>query len=254
MVISLFSCSNGEEPDYMPSLVTIKSSDEVIGKNQRILLTAVYESDNPNLLLTWYDNDEKINTIPQSDNTYTWYANSLGEHTIKVAITDREKIVTGLIKLNVVQTELATALIGDSKDKVLRTKGTPYNSSPDVLSYKESGVISTYYIKDNKVRKITYEKNINKVFSTKVDYTYPITMFKSAYDNYKSIYGNPVIDSYADLGTSESDIIKYGGYIYSGTMQVSAIFQLNKRRAEIYVGPTRMYSNGFMISEQIEAQ
>ena len=230
---------------------SIKSSDDVVGVGQVIEITLDYSTSNPNILITWFENDEKLNSIPKSDLTYLWSPSKSGNYKLKAVITDRDNIVETVLGIDVMQCELANGIIGDSLEKILRTKGYKDNVK-DVVTYNESGKISQYYFKDDKLVKIYYEHNINKKPSTAVDLTYPITMFKSMFQDYSARYGSPIDECYTDLGTSNEEVIRYGGYIYSGSMQVWAKYSNSDRNAEIYVEPTKYYNNGFRLTQQIE--
>ena len=98
MVLPLMiSCSSDDDETTEPSKtepkVEITASDDVIGVKQRVILSVNYTTDNPNILVTWYEDGEKLHSIPKSDLDFYWYASSVGEHLIEVAITDREQVL-----------------------------------------------------------------------------------------------------------------------------------------------------------------
>ena len=101
----------------------------------------------------------------------------------------------------------------------------------------------------DKKEKIQY---VNKIPQNKIDYTYPVMTFKSIYDKLKNKYGDPVNDTYDDLEQTEEAIIRYGGYIYSGSMQISADFENETTKYSVVVNPSTKYYSGYDLRESIE--
>lgn len=230
---------------------SIKSSDDVVGVGQVIELTLDYSTSNPNILITWFENDEKLNSIPKSDLTYLWSPSKSGNYKLKAVITDRDNIVETVLGIDVMQCELAKGIIGDSLEKILRTKGYKDNVK-DVVTYNESGKISQYYFKDNKLIKIFYLVNVNKAIQNKFDFMFPMLSFQALFDKYTNIYGEAIEECYTELGKSEEDLILYGSRIFNGSMHVWAKFSNENRNAEIFVEPTNYYQSGFCTTQQIE--
>ncbi len=255
-LLAFSGCGSNDEPgnpdEPKKEQVTLSISDDVVGLRQNVVFTINYKTDNPNILVSWYDNGEKLNKFALSELEYSWFANKLGEHNIKAAITDGDKVIECAIKVNVVECDLCRGIFGDSKEKIRRTLGIESNS--DVLTDVASNITEQYYFKNNKLYKIYKEQNVPKTPQNQVDYTYPYNMFKNLYEAYTTKFGNAYSDSFMDLESSESAIIRYGGYIYSGSMQISAKFKKDGIEAEIWTGPCRSGQFGFNLSEQMEKQ
>ena len=136
----MFSCG-GDDDDTLPpsnqkdqsSPWTITSSDEIIGTGQKIVLTTNYQTNNPNLLITWYDGETRLNSSPSSETDYLWTAGNVGVHTIKAVITDREDIIEVVKEIEVIDTDLANVILGDKKTKILRTISS-YKEKMDILN------------------------------------------------------------------------------------------------------------------------
>ena len=241
---------NGDNVAPPQAKVEISVSDDVVGAFQVVLLSVDYITDNPNYLVTWYADGEKLNQIPKSDLSIDWKPVSVGTHLIEVAITDRDKILRYQKSIEVVATELGDAIIGDSKSKIARTFGA--SEANDVIVYKQSSVRTfKYYFTRDKLSRIYYEYAVSLTPRNKTDYMIPITTFSAAYNRYKNIYGEPISENYTHLETSESKIVEYGGHIYSGGMYIQAIFQSDTRTAEIYVGPYKS-GMGFTYTETLK--
>lgn len=252
-----FSGCGGDEPDNPnnpdePKVeqATLSASDNVVGLRQNIILSINYKTNNPNILVSWFDNGEKLNKMPLSEFDYSWRPYKLGTHELKAAITDGDKVIECSIEINVVECDLCRGIFGDSKEKIQRTLGVESNS--DVLTDVASNITEQYYFKNNKLYKIYKEQNVPKIPQNKVDYTYPYNLFKGMYETYSAKFGTPFSDSFKDLDSSEDAIIRYGGYVYSGSMQISAKFKKDGVEAEIWTGPCRSGQIGFNLSEQME--
>ena len=232
--------------------VEITASDDVIGAKQQVILSVNYNTDNPNILVTWYEDGEKLNSIPRSELSCYWYAAKVGEHHIEVAITDREQVLKYQKTFTVVDTELAGAIIGDSKSKIARTFGVNEN---DVITVKESSSVNNkYYFSNNKLYRIESIRSVSLTPKTKTDYMQPVTYFANYFNIYKEKYGDPIRENYTHLETSESKIIEYGGHILSGGMEISAIFQSDTRNAEIQIGPYTKNGYGFTFYQTLSAR
>ena len=258
MLMLLCSCggsgddNEGGGNDTPKAKVEINVSDDVVGEKQVVLLSVNYSSDNPNLLVTWFVDGEKLNSIPKSELSIDWKASSIGTHLIEVAITDKEQVIKYQKSIDVVETEMGNAIIGDSKSKIARTFGA--SETDDVITYKQSSVRTyKYYFSNDKLNKIYYEWAVSMSPKTKTDYMMPVTTFAGAYNRYKEKYGDPISENYTQLETSESKIVEYGGHIYAGGMYIQAIFQSQTRKAEIYVGPYKS-GYGFTYSETLEGK
>lgn len=230
--------------------LSITVSDDVIGAKQVVEFSAVYKSDNPNILLTWYVNGEKQNSIPKSELTFDWRAEDVGEYVIEVAITDRDQVLREQKMVNVVETEFADAIIGDSKSKIARTFGIL--SDDDVITYNQtSGHKFCYYFMQDKLYKILYEYAVSMTPRNKNDYLVPVYKFRTAFERLQTQYGTPIRDNYTQLETSESKLVEYGGHIFAGGMYIEAVFQNSTRIASIYVGPAKR-GMGFTFTETLE--
>ncbi len=251
----MISCSSDDnettESSKTGPKVEITASDDVIGAKQRVILSVNYTTDNPNILVTWYEDGEKLNSIPKSELDYLWYASEVGEHLIEVAITDREQVFKCQKTFTVVETELAGAIIGDSKSKIARTFGVSENN---VLTVKESNVTNMYYFSNNRLNKIYSVKSVPLTPKTKYDYMQPITYFASYFNIYKNKYGEPISENYTLLETTESKMIEYGGHILSGGMAINARFQTDNRNAEIEVAPYAKGGYGFSFYQTLSSR
>lgn len=257
-VTTSFLLSCGKDDDIAESesgnkeseeIVDITASDEVIGVRQQVILSVNYRTDNPNILVTWYEDGEKLNSIPRSELSIDWNARKVGEHYIEVAITDRENIVRYQKSFSVVETELAGAIIGDSKSKIARTFGV---EEQDVMSVKESMyVTNTYYFSEDKLYRIFSVRSVPMTPKNKTDYMQPISTFSAYYYMYKEKYGEPTEESYTQLDTSESKIIEYGGHILSGGMAIYARFQNDIRYAELQIGPYTKGGYGYTLYQTL---
>lgn len=240
--------AGGDEPPRAQAEISV--SDDVVGAFQVVLLSVNYITDNPNYLVTWYADGEKLNSIPKSEFNIDWKPLSVGSHLIEVAITDRDKVMKYQKSIEVVETELGDAIIGDSKAKIARTLGTDETS--DVITYHQSYTTTyKYYFAQDKLRKIYYEYDVALTPRKETDYMMPITTFSAAFNRYKNKYGEPTYENYTQLETSRSKIVEYGGHIYSGGMHIQAIFQSSTRMAEIYVGPHKG-GMGFTYTETLQ--
>ena len=220
MVLPLMiSCGSDDndtkESDKTEQKVEITVSDDVIGAKQQVILSVNYITDNPNILVTWYEDGKKLNSIPKSELYYSWYASEAGEHLIEVAITDREQVFKYQKTFTVVETELAGAIIGDSKSKIARTFGVSENN---VMTVKESNVTNQYFFSNNRLNRIYSVRSVPLTPKTKYDYMQPVTYFANYFNMYKKKYGEPISENYTLLETTESKIIEYGGHILSGGM------------------------------------
>lgn len=260
MPIAFASCGGSDDEDGAggnnstpKAKVEISVSDEVVGERQIVELSVNYQTDNPNYLVTWYADGEKLNSIPKSELQYDWKAGEKGTHLIEVVITDREDVLKYEKSIEVVETELGDAIIGDNKSKIARTFGT--SETNDVITYSQSSArtYKYYFTAENKLYKIYYEYAVSLSPRNRTDYMIPLTTFASGYKKYKEKFGEPIRENYTQLETSESKIVEYGGHIYSGSMYVQAVFQTSTRTAEVYVGPYKS-GMGFTYSETLESR
>ena len=70
VILLVISCSsdNNRDDDFKDNPVALlRLSDEIVGIGQVVILSCEYETDNPNILLTWFENGEKLNSTPKSD-------------------------------------------------------------------------------------------------------------------------------------------------------------------------------------------
>lgn len=256
LIVPMFAftgCGGDDEPDKpKDEQATLSVSDDIVGLRQNVVFAIGYTTNNPNILVSWFDNGKKLNKFALSELEYSWFANKLGEHEIKAAITDGDKVVECTIKVNVVECDLCRGIFGDSKEKIQRTLGVEAGS--DVLTEVASNITEQYYFKNNKLYKIYKEQNVPKTPQNKVDYTYPYNLFKGMYESYSAKFGTPFYDSFKGLDSSEDAIVRYGGYVYSGSMEISAKFKKDGIEAEIWTGPCRSGQFGFNLSEQMEKQ
>ena len=252
MPLVLLSCggsdedgTGGSEKESSKTKAEISVSDDVVGEKQIVELSVNYQTDNPNLLVTWYVDGERLNTIPKSELSYDWKAEGKGSHVVEVAITDREQVYKYQKAIDVIETELAGAIIGDSKSKIARTFGIVAGDE-DFLTVKES-VYQTneYWFSNGKLTNIYATRNIPWNPKSQSDFMQPVSYFNSYYQIYVSKYGNPIKENFTNLGTNDSDWIDYGGHILSGSMEISATFQTSDREAELSVYPYTEYGYGF---------
>nr|DAU88857.1 MAG TPA: protein of unknown function (DUF5016) [Caudoviricetes sp.] len=256
VILLVISCSsdNNRDDDFKDNPVALlRLSDEIVGIGQVVILSCEYETDNPNILLTWFENGEKLNSTPKSDLDFYWSSTEEGEKNIKVSITDGDKIIETSIDVEVVACDLGSGILGDNKEKIKRTLGlSDDESARDVITYQWNGYSYLYYFDKNLLDKIEKIQYVNKIPQNKIDYTYPVMTFKSIYDKLKNKYGDPVNDTYDDLEQTEEAIIRYGGYIYSGSMQISADFENETTKYSVVVNPSTKYYSGYDLRESIE--
>lgn len=257
LALVFYSCGGGDDAeesipgdDKPQKKVEIKVSDDVVGVKQVVEFSINYETNNPNILVTWYADGEKQNSIPRSELSTTWKASSIGEHLIEVAITDREQVLKFQKTINVVETEFGDAIIGDSKSKIARTFGA--SEKDEVIVNRQSSVHTySYYFTSNKLTEIQYEYALSLTPRNKTDYMVPVLTFNTAYRTHKEKYGDPIQKNFTDIETDESKIIEYGGHIYAGGMYFEAYFQNSTRGSRIYIGPYRS-GFGFTYIETLE--
>ena len=171
-----------------------------------------------------------------------------------MAITDREEVITGEKTVEVVKTELSNAIIGDSWSKIARSFTCDYKSETVIQSKVSSTETNLFYFNNKQVYMIKRMCIVKKSQPlNKTDYLYPIQAFNALYLHYKETYGEPVKDDFSLLETDESSILRYGGYIYSGSMSIESIFANDARIATLMIGP---YSGGigFTITEILEGK
>ena len=219
-----------EKPSEKPTW-TIACSDEVIGYNQTVVLTTTYTSDNPNLLITWYDNDSRLNAIARSEADYNWTAGKVGTHRIKAVITDREDIVEVEKEFEVVATDLANVILGDKKSKVLLTLSS-YKDKRSYIEYGTSSDLNKCYFNsgsdDAIVEKISNEKTYQWVtYENTTGYYLALGSFQEAVKKAQSKYGDP-ISSELPAATELDEYVVEGVAFYNGQKSYKAVFKLRE--------------------------
>ena len=241
MSLSLFvSCNKDDDDNYLTpneqeqkSQWTINSSDDVIGTGQRVILTTNYQTNNPNMLITWYDGDKQLNSSPRSKTDYTWTAGEVGIHTIKAVITDREDVIEITNKFEVIETDLSDVILGDKKTKVLRTISS-YKEKNGYIEYGTTNNLNKCYFNssnDNevvsKIRNEIKKNCLDPSYMNTSDYFLTLSSFRDAANKARTKYGNPITWVMPEAENVD-DGVSEGIDFYNGRKTYKAVFKLRE--------------------------
>lgn len=229
---------------------TIKFSDSVIGVGQWIELTTNFTSDNPNILVTWFDNGERCNKLARTHTTYLWTPEKAGDHTVKCSITDREEIIEFEAKVKVVECDYDKAIIGDSKEKIIRTYNDPRYESGSTIGYgwgKDDVREFTFSV--GKLKSIHFEKHTQWPSVNQYPHLGLLSMYEEQVNELSKKYGKPT--SQTNLGSTQADKEATAKSIYnSGAMY--ADWKYNGHTINLMASRSSIYSPGFYW--QVEVQ
>lgn len=199
-LLSLFSCGGSDDviDDSKPQSYHVIVQDELIGIGQYITLSFDYVSDNPNIAVTWFEEDERLNSIPRSTNTYTWQPTNEGLRTIKAVITDRNEIITCTAKIQVNKCDLAHGFINDTKAKIMKCYSNAQDDGKciDFGSYHpnfEEWINQKYYYSGNKITRIEmigYKMKVSEWGGIHEFHSTRALSYASAYTELAKIYGD----------------------------------------------------------------
>lgn len=236
---------NSDKKDY-----TITFSDSVIGEEQDIQLSTDFKSDNPNILVTWFDNGERLNKLARSHTDYLWMAGKTGDHTIKCSITDREDIIEFEAKVKVIPCDFDRAIIGDSKTKIVRTYGDPKYSSGNILGYG--------YGSDD-VREFTFaSESLTSIYMAK-HYYWPsvnpfphlgmLSLYLEKVSEFSEKYGDPVGQS--EMGSTQAEKEDFAQRAYnSGALH--AEWKYGKVEIILMVMRSSIYKPGYYYTVEVK--
>lgn len=262
LALSLVSCGDddiidetGPKPQTQEQSFTITCSDETIGNNQTVILTTDYSSGNPNLLLTWYDNETRLNAIARSTTDYTWTAKGVGLHTIKVIITDRDKVIEIKKNFEVIATDLGDVILGDKKSKVIRSLST-YKDKSSYFEYGSTNDLNKcYFSSDNDdpvVIKIENNRTYKWVsYENTTSYYLALTSFQEAVRKAQIKYGEPLV-SELPTSTEFDDYVAEGVLFYKGQKSYKAVFSLrNNHTVTLHLAGSVNYGSYWSVNGEI---
>ena len=251
--IAIIACTEDEKKDTIVEPPTPNwtnnCSDETIGSGQTVILTTDYQTTNPNVLITWFDDTTRLNSLPRSHNDYTWTAGKVGVHNIKAVITDRYQIIEVKKSFNVVQCDFDKLIIGDKRSKVIRTMGTSYRTWGDNLTYgpdnnailcyfdsKDDDAILYLIFNEHKYNWVTYENTTG--------YYLALGSFQSAYEKAQRKCGDP-IEAVIPEAKELDEYVTEGILFYKGEKHYNAKFKLrDKHKYEIRLDGN-VYKNSY---------
>jgi len=222
---------------------SIKFSESVIGVEQYIELTTDFASDNPNILVTWFDNGERCNKLARTHTTYLWCPEAAGDHTIKCSITDREEVIEFEAKVKVVECDYDKAIIGDTKEKIIRTYNDPRYDNGGVIGYGYGrDDVREFTFSGNKLTKIHFEKHTQWPSVNPFAYLGLLSMYEEQVAELSKKYGKPSDQS--NLGSTQADKEAKAQSIYnSGAMY--ADWKYNGRNINLMAARSSVYNPGF---------
>ncbi len=248
LVAMILSCTkgavNGNDSDKnSKNSYTIKFSDTVIGVNQWIELTTNYTSDNPNILVTWFDNDERCNRLARTHTTYLWTPEKAGDHTIKCSITDREEIIEFEASVKVVECDYDKAIIGDSKDKIIRTYNDPRYDTGNTIGYGWGrDDVREFTFSGNNLSKIHFEEHTQWPTVNQYPHLGLLSMYEEQVTELSRKYGKP--SSQSNLGSTQAEKEANAKSIYnSGAMY--ADWKYNGCTINLMAARSSVYTPGF---------
>lgn len=200
LILILFcSCGGSSSTDELSKIYNVTTTDRIIGIGQDIILSFDYKTENPNIAVTWFDGEERLNALPRSKNTYYWTPKKDGLRNIKAVITDRNDIITCAAQIKVDKCDLAYGFIGDSKEKILRKfpeapddgSCIDYGSSYNII---KNWTTQKYYYKNDKVERIEmcsykYANRCNEL-GIRYEHIDKSELFMTLYEDLRSLYGD----------------------------------------------------------------
>lgn len=240
MTALFISCgSDDDEPNSgSSSNAKIIVKDEFVGVGQENELFCDYNTTNPNIAITWFDNETRCNAIPRTNGQFFWCPQRAGSHKVKAVITDLQKMTTCETTIEVVNCDLGLGIIGDTKDKILRTIPSAKENNDEKGHYLLKATSDDFFRNQlyflnssNKVNKIELNDQIVYDYSfyttLRSNYIAMANSFIERYNYAKQKYGNP-IGGDSTMPDNDEDKYQFGIKVYSG--QVSSTFKLNDRR------------------------
>jgi hypothetical protein len=212
----------------------IISEGEFVGRNQSISISCENLNLKADEIASVYVDNELVGSISAAIPSFVWNAGvRLGERTIKVKLNDYVKT----LKINVIECDLASGIIGDSFEKIKRTLGTKgvANSNNTEIKQLSSGsratTIITYSFVNEKL--VSIESKLTGVISTSTsDLLIPTSLFRSYYDSFKDRFGNPSYTNYSEQQTdaelkSLAVQVLYNGYPVTATFTTQSNHKLD---------------------------
>ena len=241
MSFLFISCGNDDdEPNSSESSknVEIIVKDEFVGVGQENELFCDYKTSNPNIAITWFDNETRCNAVPRTNGTFFWCPQRAGNHKVKAVITDLEKMFTCETTIEVINCDLGLGIIGDTKDKILRTIPSAQENNDDKGHYLIKATSDDlfcnqlYYLNaSNKVYKIELNDQISYSHSfytsLRSNYIAMANSFIERFNYAKQKYGNP-IGGVTTMPNSDDEKEQFGIKVYTGG--ISSLFKLNDKR------------------------
>lgn len=240
MTVFFISCgSDDDEPNSgSSSNAKIIVKDEFVGVGQENELFCDYKTTNPNIAITWFDNETRCNAIPRTNGQFFWCPQRAGSHKVKAVITDLEKITTCETTIEVVNCDLGLGIIGDSKDKILRTIPSAQENNDEKGHYLIKATTDDlfcnqlYYLDySNKVYKIELNDQISYDYhfytTLRSNYIAIANSFIERFNYAKQKYGNPIA-GVTSMPDNDDDKEQLGIKVYSG--EISSTFKLNEKR------------------------
>lgn len=241
MSFLFISCGNDDdEPNSSGSSKNVKIivKDEFVGVGQENELFCDYKTSNPNIAITWFDNETRCNAVPRTNGTFFWCPQRAGNHKVKAVITDLEKMFTCETTIEVINCDLGLGIIGDTKDKILRTIPSAQENNDDKGHYLIKATSDDlfcnqlYYLNaSNKVYKIELNDQISYSHSfytsLRSNYIAMANSFIERFNYAKQKYGNP-IGGVTTMPNSDDEKEQFGIKVYTGG--ISSLFKLNDKR------------------------
>lgn len=241
---------NQEGNDKPKNNYTITVSDSVIGEEQDIALSTNYTSDNPNILVTWFDNGERQNKLARTHTNFIWTAGKAGDHTIKCSITDRNDVIEFETKVKVIPCDFDKALIGDAKDKILRTYGDPKYTSGNTLGFGYyNDDVREISFSSNKVSRIHFEKHYQWPSVNQYPHLGMLSMYEEQVTNLSKKYGKTT--DATNLGSTQAEKEEKALSIYnSGAMY--ATWKYNGHTVTLMAMRSSVYKPGYYWQVEVE--
>lgn len=210
-------------------------SDEVVGVGQAIILSVDYQSNNPNILVTWFCNGEKTSPIPRDLRVYDYSFGEIGEYELYAIITDGSTIIeTEKIKIAVIECDLGRGILGDNKEKILRIAGEYFDG---LDMFEDNWGYQYFFDKQGVLTRIYYVAEWRQTINNKSQYAIPISRYESLLKQYTTRYGDPIINTIAGVINSDDDRILYGSKVLSKSVYFYATFEKGDILAEISIKP-----------------
>lgn len=255
VVLPVIACTKengGTEGDGNSSKTnyTISFSDSVIGEEQDIQLSTDFKSDNPNILVTWFDNGERLNKLARSHTDYLWTAGKAGDHTITCSITDREEIIEFETSVKVIPCDYDRAIIGDSKEKIVRTYGDPKYSRGNTLGYGYgSGDVREFTFASDALQSIHFEKHYSWPSVNPFPHLGLLFLYLEKVSEFSEKYGTPTDQS--EMGSTQAEKEDFAQRVYnSGALH--AEWKYGKVEIILMVMRSSIYKPGYYYTVEVK--